>query len=100
MTHLPTRTVRTRQTTMFPTRRERADYTSTIATLKEAARAYVRAVIELLAKECPEGPSRVAVGRLEWIRTSPNTFVLHNREEPYWADGLFLHRDRLLSLGE
>jgi hypothetical protein len=74
--------------------------TSTIATLKEAARAYVRAVIELLAKECPEGPSRVAVGRLEWIRTSPNTFVLHNREEPYWADGLFLHRDRLLSLGE
>lgn len=70
------------------------------ATLKETARAYVRAAIELLAKECPEEPPRVAVGLLEWVRTSSNTFVLHNREEPYWADSLLWHRDRLLSLSE
>ena len=73
---------------------------SASATLKETARGYVSAAIELLAKECPEGPPRVMVGLLEWVRTSPNTFVLNDRDEPYWADGLFRHRDRLLSLSE
>ena len=63
-------------------------------------REYVKAAIRLLADVCPEGPSRVLVGLDEWKRDPDNVFRLRDREEPFWMECIWAHRDQLHSLEE
>ena len=67
--------------------------------LREAARAYVRRAVELLATRCDERPAE-PFGLREWVRRDPDSFALQDRMEPYWSHCLRSCETALRSLNE
>lgn len=66
--------------------------------LYEAARAYVRAAMELAANEhVLEKPPSTGT---DWIRQSSNAFTMRESEVTYWAICLTLCRNKLMALPE
>jgi len=69
-------------------------------TLREAARSYARAAMDLLPKLCEERAPDVFPGVRKWVRRDESTFVLRDLEEPYWSKCISAHNSQLSSLKE
>jgi hypothetical protein len=68
--------------------------------LRDAARSYVRAALELAQREQEGLLEKTASTGTEWVRQSSNTFITRESQVPYWFICLALCRDELMALPE
>jgi hypothetical protein len=68
--------------------------------LDQALRAYTRAALEVADAAIPEGPPQVLTGIASWVRADAQTFVLRDREDPYWVFSIYRIGDQLGALSE
>jgi Apea-like HEPN len=67
--------------------------------LYDAAKAYVRAAMDLLANVVQKAPAEILPGSRRWVR-SGDIFLTHDREMPYWERGIISHHQVLHELPE
>jgi hypothetical protein len=68
--------------------------------LYEAMRSYTAAALQLISKQCPEGPSYLMPFPDNWKRDSEQRFRVYDKSIPYWVDCILSNRDALHNLDE
>lgn len=68
--------------------------------LYEAAKAYVRAAIELAHERSPEKSAPISGGPSNWVRESETVFRMRETEIPYWFLCLARCRNEMMALSE
>src|SRR2546425_306541 len=66
--------------------------------LYEAMRSYTAAALQLVSKQCPEGPPYLMPLPDNWKRDSDRRFRLYDESVPYWVDCILSNRDALHNL--
>src|ERR1017187_10081155 len=58
------------------------------SSLYQPAKAYVARAFALLSSKYPVAPPEPLVGVRDWVPHSADTFILRDREIPYWHRGI------------
>lgn len=68
--------------------------------LYEAMRSYTAVALQLVSKQCPEGPPDLMRSPDNWKRDSDRRFRVYDESIPYWVGCILSSRDALHNLDE